>query len=162
MVTLTEITLINAPIERCFDLSRSIDLHEASTARTREQAIAGVTSGLIGPTETVVWRARHFGVWQRMTSRITAFDPPAYFQDTMIRGAFRSFQHDHFFSDKCNVTEMKDVLRFSAPVPIAGQFAELLLRPYLRQFLRERNLLLKQVAEGDGWRKYLNLSLIHI
>jgi ligand-binding SRPBCC domain-containing protein len=91
-----------------------------------------------------------------MTSRITAFDPPSYFQDTMVRGAFRSFQHDHFFSEKDDATEMRDVLRFSAPVPIAGQLAELLLRSYLRRFLRERNSFLRQVAEGDDWRKYLN------
>jgi ligand-binding SRPBCC domain-containing protein len=89
VVILTEITLIHAPLERCFDLSRSIDLHKVSTARTGEQAIAGVTSGLIGLGEEVSWRARHFGVWQQMTSRITAFDRPAYFQDTMVRGAFR-------------------------------------------------------------------------
>jgi hypothetical protein len=47
VVTLTEITLIHAPVGRCFNLSRSIDLHKASTARTGEQAIAGVTAGLI-------------------------------------------------------------------------------------------------------------------
>jgi len=156
MVTLTENTIIHAPIQRCFDLSRSIDLHKASTLRTGEQAIAGVTSGLIGLGEEVTWRARHLCVWQQMTSRITAFDPPSYFQDTMVRGAFRSFQHDHFFSEKDDATEMRDVLRFSAPVPIAGQLAELLLRSYLRRFLRERNSFLRQVAEGDDWRKYLN------
>ena len=44
---------INAPIERCFDLSRSIDLHTLSTSHTNEKAIAGVTSGLIGLNEEV-------------------------------------------------------------------------------------------------------------
>jgi ligand-binding SRPBCC domain-containing protein len=155
VVTLTEITLIHGPIERCFDLSRSIDLHKASTARTGEQAVAGVTAGLIGMSEEVTWRARHLGVWQEMTSRITGFDPPAYFQDTMVRGTFRSFQHDHFFSEKGGATEMKDVLRFAAPIPILGRLAEIFLGPYLRRFLGERNRLLKGVAESDGWHKYL-------
>ncbi|MEZ4309048.1 MAG: hypothetical protein R3F14_13505 [Polyangiaceae bacterium] len=41
-------TLIAAPVERAFDLSRSIDLHTVSTAETGETAVAGVTSGLIG------------------------------------------------------------------------------------------------------------------
>ena len=62
-------THIAAPIDRCFDLSRSIDLHMASTAHTEERAIAGVTTGLIGPGGEVTWRARHFGVWQELTSR---------------------------------------------------------------------------------------------
>ncbi|MGA8107974.1 MAG: SRPBCC family protein [Acidobacteriaceae bacterium] len=156
MVTISEITLIHAPRERCFDLSRSIDLHTESTARTGEQAIAGVTSGLIGMGEEVTWRARHLGMWQALTSRITAFDPPHYFQDTMVRGAFRSFQHDHFFRKREDgLTEMEDVLRFSAPFSLLGRIAEIPLRSYLRRFLRERNRLLKKIAEGEDWRKYL-------
>ena len=157
MVTLAEISLIHAPIERCFDLSRSIDLHTKSTARSGERAIAGVTSGLIGMGEEVTWRARHLGIWQKMTSRITAFDPPRSFQDTMVRGAFRFFQHDHIFRERGDgITEMKDVLRFSAPPPVLGRLAESSLAPYLRGFLRERNRLLKVVAEGAEWQRYLS------
>src|ERR1700761_1475819 len=156
MVTLEQTTLIHAPIERCFDLSRSIDLHIRSTADTGERAVAGVTSGLIGLGEQVTWRAKHLGVWQEFTSKITAFDRPAYFQDTMIKGAFRSFRHDHFFrAADTGETTMTDVLEFAAPVPIAGRLAEVFLKPYLAKFLRERNDLLKRVAESDGWRKFV-------
>ena len=49
-------TAIKAPLEICFDLARSIDLHKISTAKSKEQAIAGVTSGLIGMNETVTWQ----------------------------------------------------------------------------------------------------------
>ena len=34
-------TKINSDIETCFDLSRSIDLHQISTAGTNERAISG-------------------------------------------------------------------------------------------------------------------------
>jgi hypothetical protein len=61
-------TIILAPVERVFDLARSIDLHVASTAHTGERAVAGVTSGLLGPGEEVTWRAKHFGVWQHLTN----------------------------------------------------------------------------------------------
>ena len=40
-------TEINSTLEICFDLSRSIDLHKISTAKTNEEAIEGTTSGLI-------------------------------------------------------------------------------------------------------------------
>lgn len=43
------------------DLQVSIDAHKDSMARSREQAIAGVTSGLISLGEEVTWRAWHFG-----------------------------------------------------------------------------------------------------
>ena len=46
-------TKIHAPLDRCFDLSRSIDLHKISTEHTNEEAIDGVTSGLISLNESV-------------------------------------------------------------------------------------------------------------
>jgi hypothetical protein len=56
-------TEIDAPIERVFDLARSIDLHMLSTSHTNEKAIAGKTSGLIGLGEWVTWRAKHLGFY---------------------------------------------------------------------------------------------------
>jgi ligand-binding SRPBCC domain-containing protein len=107
MVRIELVTNIAAPIERCFDLSRSIDLHMASTDWTGERAIAGVTSGLIGLDQTVTWQGRHFGFKIQHTSQITAFDRPRHFQDSMVRGIFRSFCHDHYFENASGETRMK-------------------------------------------------------
>jgi hypothetical protein len=90
-------TLIHAPIAKCFDLSRDIDLHIRSTEGTRESAVSGVTSGLIGFGEEVTWEATHFLVRQRLTTRITAFNRPHHFRVSQVRGAFHRFDHDHFF-----------------------------------------------------------------
>jgi ligand-binding SRPBCC domain-containing protein len=157
MVTLDLVTIIDAPIERCFDLSRSIEVHLLGTERTKERAVGGVTSGLIGPDQFVRWRATHFGVEQHLTSRITAFDRPAYFQDTMVEGAFRSMQHDHYFKSlHSDRTEMKDHFVFTAPLPILGRLAEwFVLERYMANLLRHRNDVLKQVAESDLWRQLL-------
>ena len=109
---LEERLVIRAPIERCFDLSRSVEVHLAGNVHFGEQAVAagGVTAGLIGLGERVTWRAKHLGVWQELTSEITVMDRPRYFQDTMIRGAFRSMKHDHYFRAlSAGVTEMSDV-----------------------------------------------------
>jgi ligand-binding SRPBCC domain-containing protein len=82
-------------------------------------AMAGVTSGLLGMAQRVTWRARHFGVWQSLTSEITAMDRPAYFQDTMIQGAFRFMKHDRFFRALSpHETEMKDTFCFEAPLGV--------------------------------------------
>src|SRR5687767_12428349 len=89
-------TYISAPIERSFDLARSIDLHMLSTQGTNERAIAGVTSGLIDHGQTVTWSATHFGIRQTLTSKITALVYPTYFRDEMISGVFNSICHDHF------------------------------------------------------------------
>jgi hypothetical protein len=50
---------------------------------------------------------------------------------------------------------MVDVLRFQAPWGPLGWLAErLLLGWHLRRFLRERGLVLKALAEGEGWRRH--------
>ena len=157
MIELKLQTTIEAPMERCFDLSRSIELHLLGTEHTGEEAVGGTTSGLIGPGEFVRWRATHFGVRQHLASKITAYDRPRFFQDTMTEGAFRYMQHDHFFRE-CEVgrTEMKDHSRFAAPFPVLGWAAErMVLRRYMQTLLEKRNAILRQVAESDQWVKLL-------
>ena len=150
MYTLRVTTTIAAPAARCFDLARSIDAHILSAGRSGEKAVGGRTSGLLELGQEVTWEARHFGLRQRLTSRITAFEPPRYFQDRMIRGVFRFLEHDHFFEpDESGGTVMVDVMRFQAPLGLLGWLAErLFLARHLRRFLQQRNLALKAMAES--------------
>src|SRR5208283_4389023 len=99
MTTLETFTAIRAPIERCFDLARSVEVHLAGNVHWSEQAVAasGVTSGLVGLGERVTWCAKHFGLWHTLSSEISAMERPAYFQDAMVDGIFRFMRHDHFF-----------------------------------------------------------------
>ena len=120
MVYIQLTTEIAAPIERCFDLCRSIDLHLKSVDNTGEQAIDGVTTGLIGKGEEVTWRGRHFGFMITHRSRITAYESPVYFQDVMIRGAFRSYCHEHYFEACGPNTLMRDEVKLAAPMGILG------------------------------------------
>jgi ligand-binding SRPBCC domain-containing protein len=153
-------TEIRAPIERCFDLARSIDLHLASAEGTGERAIAGVTSGLIGLGQQVRWRARHFGLVFEMTSQITAMDRPRYFQDRMVEGPFSSFEHDHTFEVVDGGTRMLDVIRFEAPLGVVGRLASrVFLRTHLERFLVGRNRFLRSVAESDDtWQRFARIG----
>ena len=149
-------TLIHAPRSRCFDLARSVDLHRLSTEQTREQIVAGVRHGLMGLHDEVTWRAWHLGVRQSLSSRITAFDPPHHFRDSMLRGAFARFDHDHFFNEHAGVTEIRDVFDYDAPLGPLGALAErLFLNTYLRRLLARRNQVIKRVAESDEWHALL-------
>lgn len=126
--------------EELFNLSRSIDAHKESMAQSRERAIAGVTSGLISLGEDVTWRAWHFGVPLRMTSRITEMEAPDYFVDEQVRGPFRSFRHVHEFSENAGGTVMVDRVEFAAPFGPLGRLAEnLVLTRYLRNLIEQRN-----------------------
>jgi ligand-binding SRPBCC domain-containing protein len=149
-------TIINAPPDRCFDLARSIDLHKLSTAKTEEEAIAGVTSGLIGKGQTVTWRAKHFGITQLLTSEITEFQYPGHFRDEMTKGVFKRIRHDHLFEESGGKTIMRDVFQFDSPYGVLGiLFNKLILAQYLRQLLIKRNQMIKEVAESERWKEIL-------
>ena len=149
-------TVIRAPVERVFDLARSIDVHLASAAASGERAVAGRTSGLLGSGETFTWEARHFGVKQRLTVRMTAFRRPWMFEDRMTEGAFASMRHVHRFEPAEGGTRMMDDFHFAAPFGILGRIAEsLFLTRYMTRFLTTRNRVLKNLAETDGWRRHL-------
>lgn len=150
MQTIILETKIAAPPERCFLLSLSIDLHIQSTAQTGERAIAGVTSGIIGPGESVTWRGRHFGFMLTHETLISKYERPHHFQDIMTRGMFRSFEHDHYFEATAEgSTIMRDVLRFAVPLGPLGRIAEVFaLRHHLIRFLTERNEIIRRTAES--------------
>ena len=141
-----------APAARIFDLARSIDAHVASTPGTEERPVPGrdgrgKTTGLLELGDEVTWRARHFGVMQELTSRITAFDRPRHFRDAMVRGAFRRFDHDHFFAPDGEITRCRDVFAFEAPLGPLGWVAErLFLERYMRRFLEARIRILQHLA----------------
>ena len=145
-------TEINAPIDRCFDLSRSIDLHKISTKHTKEEAIGGVTSGLINLDESVTWRAVHLGVSQTLTSKITAFERPFFFVDEMVYGAFKRFHHKHKFEFKDGVTRMTDHFDYESPFGILGKIIDfIILKRYMANLLAKRNQTIKEFAESDKW-----------
>ena len=159
MIRFEETTLIAAPIDRVFDLSRSVEVHLLANVHDKEQALAigGVTTGLTGLGQRVTWRAKHFGFWHNLTSEVTAMEAPTYFQVTMVKGIFRSMVADHRLrSLPSGVTELKDIFAIAAPLPILGPLAEaLFLRRYMMTLNRERNAVIKQLAESDDWQHYL-------
>lgn len=149
MSTIVIETFIAASPERCFDMARDVTLHTASAGRTRERAVAGVTAGLIGLGQTVTFEAIHFGIRQRLTARVTRFEPPQRFVDEMVQGVFVSFGHVHEFEPAHGGTLMRDTLTWQSPCGLLGSLADFLfLKRYLAWFIRERGLHLKRVAES--------------
>ena len=149
-------TAINSTIEICFDLSRSIDLHQISTAATNEKAIDGKTRGLINLDEFITWQATHFGISQKLTSKITQFNRPFHFRDEQLHGIFKYFIHDHTFQVIGGQVIMRDIFDFQSPYWLAGKlFNKLILTGYLRKLLLKRNQVIKEYAESDRWKSLI-------
>ncbi len=150
---------IKAEIEICFDLSRSIDFHTISTSKTKEKAIGGRTHGLIEMNETVTWEAIHFGIKQQLTSKITMLNKPNHFRDEQVKGVFKYFVDDHFFERKGSNTLVKERFEFEASFGILGKvFTFLVLKRYMKKFLTNRNLFIKEAAESGNWKNYLQTT----
>ena len=149
-MTIIELTTdIDAPIEHVFDLARDLDLHARSMAHTGERAVAGRTSGLIDVGDSVTWRARHFGLWWSLTSRITAVEAPIRFEDVQERGPFAWFRHEHRFERAGRGTRMHDRWEHRSPFGLLGRLVDrLVLGRYMRSLLMTRNHALKEVAEA--------------
>ncbi|MWV43337.1 cell division protein [Paenibacillus sp. HJL G12] len=149
MIAVMTETLIDVPADVCFDLARNIQLHtETVWKHTKEKAIAGTTSGMIGAGEFVTFQATHFLIRQKLTSKISEYQRPFLFTDVMVKGAFKSLRHEHTFEDVQGKTCMKDKLIFEAPFGVIGWMTErVILKKYMKSFLEHRNRQLKLLAE---------------
>ena len=150
-------TFIAAPLERVFDLARSIDLHKKSMAHTGEQAVAGTTMGLIGAGETVTWKAKHLMKTRIMKIRISEMNRPLSFVDEMVEGDFVSFRHQHHFKQIDNGIFMIDIVDFESPYGKIGKLLNsIYLTKYLRTLLESRNDFIRNFAESNKWKDLLN------
>ncbi len=159
MPTLRLEMFVRAPRERCFDLSRSVEAHVDSASGTGERAVGGVTRGLLGPGDEVTWAARHFGLPFRLTSRMTGFERPRWFRDSMVRGPFARFDHDHYFDRAEGGTLVRDVFDYASPLGPLGRLADFVaVERHMRAFLAERNERLRELAESEHWGRFVDSS----
>lgn len=149
MTTINLSTKIKTYKQVIFDLSRNIDIHKLSTAKSNETAIDGITSGLINKGETVTWRGKHFGFYLTHKSIISAMNLYDYFVDEMVEGKFKSFKHEHSFIDGNGFVLMIDKIQYQTPYGIFGKlFDVLILKKHLTNFITERNKVLKELSEN--------------
>ena len=153
MFRIKETVHVNAPVERCFLLSTSIELVQQTL---RMRPVSGKTAGLIVNGDQLLWRGWKFGLPAWHETLITRYERPDFFQDTMGRGMFSRFQHDHQFQDVDGYTLMTDIVRFSMPLgPLGRAMGRLVVAPHVLNTMRKRFELIKRIAEGRDWERYI-------
>jgi hypothetical protein len=167
--TISESTILHAPIDRCFALSTRVELVRTTLGM---RLVGGVTSGHIKAHSRVHWQGWKFGLPTHHHTLITGFTEPhvdspgvssAWFQDSQEKGRFAFFQHDHFFRETTSAangepeTLLEDVVRFALPfAPFGRLAAKHLLGPHIRRLIHVRYGILRDLAEGDGWRQWMD------
>ena len=153
MFRLKESVHVNAPIERCFLLSTSIELVQRTI---QMRPVTGKTTGLVVDGDRVAWRGIKFGIPAFHSTLITKYERPNFFQDTMERGMFRFFQHDHHFHFIDGQTLMYDIVRFSLPLGRMGHtVAKRIVVPHVLKLMLARFEMLKRLAESEDWERYI-------
>lgn len=80
------------------------------------------------------------------------------FIDEQVQGDFKIMKHEHHFKPCDNGTILIDLLHFEIPYGIFGEwFNSLYLTKYMKRLLEQRNKVIKEVAEGEKWKKLLQL-----
>ena len=153
---------IRAPLDRCFALSTRVELVRRTLGMNLiDSGEAGtITTGHITANSRVHWRGWKFGLPTNHHTLITAFQPPhnntAYFEDSQERGRFATFRHEHFFTQRGDQTTLEDRVHFTLPFgPIGRLAAALIMAPHIRKLARQRFVMIKQLAETEGWRDWL-------
>lgn len=149
-------TFIAAPVERVFNLSRSIDVHKLSMKQFAEEATGGLRTGLMKEGDVVSWQAKHLFRDRKLKVKITALKSPHFFIDEMLEGDLKMMKHEHHFKPIENGTIMIDQFWFEIKYGKAGTvFNFVFFKKYMEKLLVQRNLVIKQLAENEGWKKHL-------
>jgi ligand-binding SRPBCC domain-containing protein len=150
MPVITNELFIKAPIARCFDLARDVEVHSRTVPHSKERVVGGVTTGLLEQGDTITFEAVHFGLKQRLTAKVTKMEKPNLFIDEMVTGAFKSFHHTHEFKELEEGTLMIDRFDYTSPFGVIGKIADqLFLKRYMESFIKGRAIELKKIAEAD-------------
>ncbi len=157
---LRDTQLVHAPIDRCFQLSCSLELVHDELGMV---AVSKKKHGLVEGGDVIRWEGWQLGLKHFHVSHISGFQEPVFMQDTMLDGRFKAFQHDHHFREVPHGpkgpswTQLEDELRFSLPLGALGSLvARYIMVPHIRKLLRSRFQRIKRIAEGNDWQRYLS------
>jgi ligand-binding SRPBCC domain-containing protein len=156
MPALNLTTVIYAPAQRVFDLSRCVSLHKRHFDLHNILPLNGKTSGVLDLRDYTLWQGKIGGKRRQFILDIKQMDTPNFYRDEMRKDFFETFIHDHFFREIDNGTIMIDQIEFELPHGLIGQIINRsCAEKNILAFLQERNNLIKEYAEGNNWAAIL-------
>ena len=149
MFVVKDSTHIQAPIERVFRLSTSLAIVERELGmHPVAKGGATRTEGFVAGGDRIRWEGWQLGMPQYHVSLISEWRPNLFFQDRMVAGRFRTFSHDHEFTEIGGQVLLKDTVRFSMKWGWVGRLVgKFVMVPHIRRLMARR------FACGDraGW-----------
>ncbi|MDJ0840368.1 MAG: hypothetical protein QNK37_27910 [Acidobacteriota bacterium] len=152
MTRIVVFTKVEAPIERVFDLSRNVGLHFYS--QHMEENLPRKNRHMMELGGRIKLKGKRMVT---LESQVIEYDRPHYLRDSQVRGAFKQFDHDQYFSQEPDGVMVKDVVEYTAPLGILGKAVDrLYYERHMELLMQRRGAVLKRVAESGAWRNYID------
>mgnify|MGYP000616262432 CR=1 FL=1 len=127
------------PVDELFDYFRDPENLEEITPDRLKFRILDADPLPVREGTVIEYRLRLRGIPLSWTTEITAFEPNEYFQDTMIDGPYRKWEHIHTFERVNGRTVMGDQVHYELPYGWLGELVhELLIKRDLKHIFQYR------------------------
>jgi hypothetical protein len=105
--------------------------------------------------DVTTWSARFFGLRFKISTRMTSFNPPFSLTENLERGLLLEFGHVYSLrSLESGLVELGDCFTFRSP--LGAWFDALVFKPIMTRTMSARLNGLKELAETNGWKKFLD------
>ena len=150
-------TIVHAPVERVFNLSRHRGLYVQCMQWHPQKHSASKSLGLLEEGELLSWQAKIFGKNRLFRTKLSQMQPVGFLQQVMPQSNWIHICHQQHFKPLANGAVMIDEFSFQPAHPAWNNlFLRLLVTPRLRRLLERKNAIMKQVAESEEWKQYLS------
>jgi ligand-binding SRPBCC domain-containing protein len=86
----------------------------------------------------------------RWVAEHTAYDPPEMFEDTQIKGPFKSWRHRHIIEPNAEGAVLRDEIKYEPPLGFLGKlFSPYIIEPRLKKLFAYRHQVTKEWCESN-------------
>jgi ligand-binding SRPBCC domain-containing protein len=151
-------TFIAAPVERVFDLSRNVSLTKQALLANNILTTGQKTAGLLAEGESVTLQFKLLFKERNWKLELTKMAKPEMYIEEQVKGFLKFYKHSHYFKPCENGSFLIDEISYELKKGLAGEVVDkLVFKNYLLKLLNIKNTSIKQVAESNRWKQYINV-----
>ncbi len=98
----------------------------------------------------IEYQVRWLGIPMSWKTVISAYEPPAFFEDEQARGPYAHWRHRHSFEEVEDGTVISDRVEYALPLGSLGRLAQPIVSRQLRGIFEYRQRALPPLLGGDS------------
>ena len=116
-------TIINQPLTKVFDFfSKAENLDKLTPTYLKFRIVTPLPIDM-KPGALITYQLKLYGIPFSWTTKITKWEPPYLFEDSQLKGPYKTWIHEHRFEEIDGKVHMYDYLQYESP----GWFLEPLI-----------------------------------